>query len=90
MSVCLTSVCVTVSDSWGIGELNFNLTGTLIRLIYTGTASPQLKRMLLMISILMMRMRKISIRLEKLTVDDIKDEQDFRLEDEVTEDSTEQ
>ena len=35
-------------------------------------------------------MRKILIRLEKLTVDDVKDEQDFRLEDEVTEDSTEQ
>ena len=41
-------------------------------------------------SILMMRMRKILIRLEKLTVDDVQDEQDFRLEDEVTEDSTEQ
>ena len=27
---------------------------------------------------------------EKLTVDDVLDEQDFRLEDEVTEDSTEQ
>ena len=26
----------------------------------------------------------------KLTVDDVKEEQDFRLEDEVTEDSTEQ
>jgi hypothetical protein len=30
------------------------------------------------------------MRLEKLTVDDVKDEQDFRLEDEATEDSTEQ
>ena len=42
--------------------------------------------MLLMISILM---RKILIRLKKLTVDDVKDEQDFKLEDEVTDDSTE-
>jgi hypothetical protein len=62
----------------------------LIRLICTGTASPQLNRMLLMISILMMRLRKFLIRLEKITVDDVKDEQDFRLDDEVTEDSTEQ
>ena len=38
----------------------------------------------------MMRMRKILIRLEKLTVDDVQDEQDFRLEDEGIEDSTEQ
>lgn len=38
----------------------------------------------------MMRMRKILIRLEKLTVDVVQDEQDFRLEDEVTEDSSEQ
>ena len=38
----------------------------------------------------MMRMMKILIRLEKPTVDNVKDEQDFRLEDEVTEDSTEQ
>ena len=37
----------------------------------------------------MMRMKKISIRLQKLTVDNVQDEQDFRLEDEVTEDSTE-
>ena len=36
-----------------------------------------------------MRIRKILIRQEKLTVDHVKDEQDFRLEDEVTEDSTE-
>jgi hypothetical protein len=40
--------------------------------------------------LLMMRMRKILIRLEKITVDDVKDEQDFGLEYEVTEDSTEQ
>jgi hypothetical protein len=39
---------------------------------------------------LMMRMRKILIWLKKVTVDDVKDEQYFRLEDEVTEDSTEQ
>ena len=34
----------------------------------------------------MMRMRKISIRLEKLTVDYVQDEQDLRLEDEGIED----
>jgi hypothetical protein len=85
VSVCLSEFCVTVSDSWGIEELNFNLTWTLIRLIYAGNVSPQLKTMLLM-----MRIKKISIRLEKLTVDGVKDEQDFGLEDEVTEDSTEQ
>ena len=37
----------------------------------------------------MMRIGKILIRLEKLKVDYVQDEQDFRLEDEVTEDSTE-
>ena len=38
----------------------------------------------------MMRMGTILIRLEKLTVDDLQDEQDFRLEDVVTEDCMEQ
>ena len=38
----------------------------------------------------MVRMRTFSIRLEKLTVDDVQDEQDFRLKDEVIEDNTEQ
>ena len=37
----------------------------------------------------MMRMNRIEW-IEKLTVDDVQDEQDLRLEDEVTEDSTEQ
>ena len=40
-------------------------------------------------SIFMMRMRNILIRLEKITIDDVQDEQDFRLECEVIEDSTE-
>ena len=31
--ICLSDFCLTVSDSRGIGEFNFNLTGTLIRLI---------------------------------------------------------
>ena len=69
-SVSLSDFCLSVSDSWGIGELHFNLSGTLIRLIYTGTASPQYKRMLLMRSILMMRMRKILMK-EKFKVDDV-------------------
>jgi hypothetical protein len=46
--------------------------------------------MLSIISILMMRMRKMLIRLEKITVHDVKGKQDFRLEGEVNEDSMEQ
>ena len=40
---------------------------------------------------LMMKMRKIQVKhLNKLTVDKVKDEQNFRIEDEVTEDSAKQ
>ena len=38
-----------------------------------------------------MKMRKIQVKhLKKLTVDKVKDEQNFRIEDEVTEDSAKQ
>ena len=49
----------------------------------------KLKRRTIHIRKQMMRIRKISMR-EKLKVDDVKDEQDCRLEYEVIEDSTEQ
>ena len=59
-------IYVSLSDSWGIGDLDFNLTGTLIRLIYRHYCTAQ-----------------------KIVIDE-KYIDDFRLEDEGIEDSTEQ
>ena len=79
--------CCSVSDSWGIGDLN--LTGTLIRPVYWHCCTAQ--------NIVIDEKyiddengENFDKAKDKLTVVDVQDEQDFRLEDEVTEDSTEQ
>ena len=66
---CLSDSCLSVSDAWEIGEINSNLTWTLIRLIYRHCCTVQ--KIVINEKYIDDENEEILIRLEKLTVDDV-------------------